>query len=200
MTTHAIRGWSLGSPIPMMRRREEPWLKCDCTYLEPYLHSLVVEWFHWPGPFIRNPTSLKEAVQMAEDRGLDPATTRSHLVHSAIWTKAGQWSWDMDESDYAGFYSYKPSHIERMGKWDEVDVLGVVDLGGIVYEHERGYRAEKVLIEKLWVLWESSRRFPQERLQAHLEDTYRCEVVMLQKKLYEGFADWLKKEEVENLL
>lgn len=196
--TKALRGWALGNPIPMWRRRKDPWLECNCTYLEPHLHSLVVEWFHWPGPFIRNPTSTEEAIRMARDRGFSPKSTSRYS--STVITEAGAWMWNMEGSDTAGFYSYKPACIERMGRWKEVDVLGVVDLGGLVIEHDRGYRSEKMLIEKLWVLWESSRRFPKERLHNHLEETYRCDVVMLQKKLYEGFADWLKREEVENLL
>lgn len=216
MTTRALRGWILGNPFAQYEKEDKPWRRCDCDYHAPYLHSLIVRWLHWPKPIMRLPESEEEAAERIREQGLTPGFAgragREFVTGlysgegpSIITHEEGMWMWQMTSSprsrrNGAGYYSYNPAHIERMGNWDQVGVIGVVTLFGEIAVHERGYRSEGVRIDRLWVLQEASVFRPSDRIQTHLEKTYRCEVTMLRKKLYDGFRDWLVREDVENLL
>lgn len=207
MTTRALRGWTLGNPFAQHEKEGKPWRRCECSYVSPYLHSLVVKWFHWDGPIMRLPDTREKAVEMVKEQGLEPRELIDERARrdNVIRHQEGHWLWRMDQGDHAyhgggGYYSYNPPHISRMGRWEQVGVLGVVTLFGEIAVHERGYRSEGVRIDKLWVLQEASVRRSARQTQRHLEETYRCDVVMLKKMLYEGFQDWLEREDVENLL
>lgn len=208
----SVRGWSLGNPIPLTYRKRKVrdygyrHLMCGCDFKHPYLHSLVIQWFHWDGPISRHPKKPQEAVQWCEDMGFPnpklpsvqaryPRTVRPPVVVNA----EGTWHWSI-EHRAGGYFSYNPPHIERMGKWEECDVLGVVTLFGDIAVHERGFRSEGLRIEKLWVMKEAQLKHRQSTLRGFLEDTYRCDVVFLEKLNFSGFKDWFKKEDVENLL
>lgn len=207
-TIRSVRGWSLGNPIPITIRKKRPGnhLMCDCGYRTPYLHSLIVSWFHWDGPIARHPDSLSEAVMMAKKMGFSKVEPRKTVDYHkreesppVIYTNEGRWCWHISHGA-GGYFSYNPPHIERMGKWEECDVLGVVTLFGDIAVHARGYRSQNLKIEKLWVLKEAQMRHPESDLKAFLEETYRCEVIFLQKDTFTGFKDWFKKEDVANLL
>ena len=99
-----------------------------------------------------------------------------------------------------GFYCYVPRHIERMANWEHVHVLGIVSLFGKIAVHERGYRADCVRIDHLWVLRSENVRFPHDKLQTFLEDTYQCGVTMLKTGTTDSFVEWLKKEDIENIV
>lgn len=189
----AVRGWALGNPFGRGELEETPSLKCPCTYTKPYLHSLVMREVHWPGPIAQLPENLQNPLHKKD-----------------FWSKHlpgfGQYSVTRVSVSnpyvvhVAGFYSYQPAHIERMGQWSECDVLGVVTLFGDIVVHERGYRSSGLRIDKLWVLDSESYRRPPQRVQSFLEETYRCDVVILRRGSMEGFVDWVEKEEVRSLL
>lgn len=182
----AIRGWCLGCQIHMKVRRKmrEHELDCECNYRQPYLHSLTVVDYHWPGPIVKN-TRCEEIY--TKDRRL---VSRHCLVAGC----------NRCDGEIGGFYCYVPEHIERMGNWEHVHVLGIVSLFGKIAVHERGYRADCVRIDHLWVLRAENVRFPHGKLQSFLEDTYQCGVTMLKTGAADSFIEWLKKENIETII
>lgn len=87
-----------------------------------------------------------------------------------------------------------------MARWEHVHVLGIVSLFGKIAIHERGYRADCVRIDHLWVLRSENVRFPHGKLQDFLETTYDCGVTMLKTGIADSFVEWLKKEDIETIV
>ena len=185
----AIRGWCLGCQIPMKVRRglKVHDLDCEFTYRTPYLHSLTVTDYHWTSPIERN------------DPGREERYAPSGSLLSSHCSLAGC-DYCNHNCSVGGFYCYVPEYIERMGNWEHVHVLGIVSLFGKIAIHERGYRADCVRIDHLWVLRTENVRFPHGKLQVFLEDTYQCGVTMLKTGAADSFIEWLKKEDITTIV
>lgn len=190
----AVRGWSLGTPIHMGKRRTMPEVfDCPCKFHRPYLHSPLVEDLHWDGPFMRN--RIK-----GESKNFDSVVFGGT---GSVWESREDNDWD-DEyflpGNYGGFYTYKPAFANNMGRWDEVDVIGIVSLYYDVDEHEFGYRSDGLLIEAIWVLWDGGLRYNKEKLIDHLERVYECYVHILPRDQCQGFKDWILREDFEKII
>lgn len=185
----AIRGWCLGCQIPMNVRRglRAMDLDCECNYRKPYLHSLTVVDYHWDSPIAKNEPGRREM------RSPDGRLMSSHCSVAGC-------EYCLFQCTVGGFYCYVPRYIERMGNWDHVHVLGIVSLFGKIVIHERGYRADCVRIDHLWVLRSENVRFPHGKLRSFLEDTYQCGVTMLKTGAADSFIEWLKKEDIETIV
>jgi len=178
----AIRGWSFFNPHPMHVQRQQGW-RCDCNYRRVYLHSPVYGELHWPGPFMKNtgPTSF---------RYLDPISRMGRLKGSP----------DGNTGNFGGFYSYRPEYADNMGRWDEIDVIGIVRLFYDVAIHEFGYRSDGILIEALWVLEPFGWRLRPEKIRQQLEDTYECFVHLLPRDQCQGFKRWILREDFKTII
>lgn len=207
-----VRGWCLGSQIPMRIRtamREEG-TDCECTYSRPYLHSLVLTYSHWHGPVMSNtPGECRRITTPAHAlRRWDSYATGQPFVRECCVGGCGDCvpparyfddpSHRPVGSAHGGYYSYLPRHIERMGNWEHVHVLGIVSCFGDVVVHERGFRSDIIRIDRLWVVRSENIRFGKARLQSFLEDTYQCPVTLL--KHTSGFTEWVKGENIESLI
>ena len=207
----AVRGWCLGSQLPMRIRNamKEEGPDCECTYSRPFLHSLVLTHCHWDSPVMRNePGECRRlSVPAHSIRRWDAWATGSSYVRQCCVGGCGDcvppahMYEDPDRvtsgSPHGGYYSYLPAHIERMGNWEHVHVLGIVSCFGDLVIHERGYRSDIIRIDRLWVVRSENVRFSPARLQSFLERTYDCPVTLLKRTA--GFTDWVKGENIEEL-
>lgn len=196
-----VRGWCLGSQIPMRIRNamKSEGTDCDCSYSRPYLHSLVMTFRHWDGPVMRNEPDvcqrlrIPSGVQRHWDKWATGTTGMRNCPVRGCPDCRRAWS-----TGRGGWYSYHPAHIERMGNWDDVHVLGVVSCFGDIAIHRRGYRSDIVRIDQLWVLRSGNLRYNSQKLQSFLEDTYECPVKLLKRT--RGFTEWVKGENIDRLV
>ena len=191
----AIRGWTLGNKINMDIRRShrEMGVDCKCTFTKPYLHSLTIEDYCWTGPVMKNERGKVEKLAMHTAVPLGRACDFAGLSYE-------RQMYMMGTETVGGFYSYRPEHIERMARWEYVDVLGIISLYDDIAVHENGYRSNTVRIDALWVVRIGQIGLSRRRVQRWLEDTYECPATVLPQGVVNGFVEWMKRESIEALV
>jgi len=194
----AIRGWTLGNKINMDIRRQHRarGVDCGCTFTKPFLHSLTIEDYCWTEPVMRNKRG--EVVQLAQHVAvpLGKADDFGDVSKADYHTQM----WSFGTESIGGFYSYNPPHIERMARWEFVDVLGIISLYDEIAIHENGYRSNTVRIDALWVIRVGQIGLSRRRVQRWLEGTYECPAVVLPEGVVNGFKEWMKRESIETLV
>lgn len=151
---------------------------------------------------------------MENKKGVNP------MLYAVAWDKmyTGPARHDSDKPGFHesnGHYAVPLKHLEEAYQGYRCDALGRVSLYGTVIEHTRGYRAQRIVIDKLWVY--SAAKFndifddatPHDGLMSstrqlwvveQLASMYHCEVEPVFYMFQNGVIRLIKKQESEECM